>query len=130
MTTSCVLMCDALAADADAVAGGRLAGDGDEGMVDVQGGLQRDQARDAEDDDPRPLRLDGRAEAARPAVVQVGDDQDLAAAPAASDRPRPSAPGNAGMPASAGESARAGPQAANKTMPRNAEIYLYINIFS
>ena len=89
MITSWVLMCDALAADADAVAGGRLAGDGEERVVDVQGGLQRDEPGHAEDDGPRALRLDRLPEAARPAVVQVGDDEDGPATPAGRLRPRP-----------------------------------------
>ena len=45
---------------------------------------------------------------------------DIAPAPAGVIAPAPSAPGNAGTPASAGESPRAGPQAANRTMPRTA----------
>ena len=56
---------DALAPDADAVAGGGLAGEGEERVLDVQRAFERDQAGDAEDDDARALGLDGGPEAAR-----------------------------------------------------------------
>jgi hypothetical protein len=88
----------ALAPDADAVAGGRLAGDRQERVVDLQRGLQGDEARHAEDDGPRPLRLDRRAQAPRPAVVQVRDEADLAPAPPRRPRPRTLGAGERGDP--------------------------------
>ena len=80
-----------VARDADAVAGSGVARDGDVGRADADGGFQANDARDVEDDDARPALLTGVAKASRPAVVQVRDDKDFAAATA--ERIHPAAPG-------------------------------------
>src|SRR5262249_62168440 len=69
-------------ADADAVAGGRLAGDGDEWLVDLERRLKRDQSGDAEDDRPRPGGVDGGPQAAGAVVLQRRDLEHLPAAAA------------------------------------------------
>ena len=73
---------DRVAGDADAVARGGAAGDGDVRRADADAVLELDDAGDIEDDDARSAGFERFAEAARAAVVEIGDDEHLAAAPA------------------------------------------------
>jgi hypothetical protein len=66
----------------NAVAGGGLSRDRDVGILDVDVAGELDDARDAEDDDPRALGFDGGAEAARAVVGERGDLNDATAATA------------------------------------------------
>ena len=72
-------------ADADAFAGRGLAGDREVRIVNDEPRFERDQAADVEHDGPRPLGFDRRAQAARAAVVEIGDFDHAAAASAAGE---------------------------------------------
>jgi len=81
---------------ADAAAGGGLAGDGEERLLDLEGRGELDVARDTKDHQARPPGFDRGAQAAGPGVAQIGDGDDAPAAAAASQGAGPSAPGKAG----------------------------------
>ena len=76
-------------AEADAFAGRGLAGDGEVGIraANDEPRFKRDQAGDVEDDGARAGLLDGVAQAARAAVVQIGDIENAPAASAAGESP-------------------------------------------
>ena len=59
--------------------------------------FEPDDSGDVEHDDARPARFERFAKAARPAVVEIRDDEHLAAAPAEAVHAAALAPGNAGI---------------------------------
>ena len=73
-----------------------LAGDRDPSVADDQRRLEPDGPADIEDDDPRVPGVDGRAQRARSAIVEVGDPDDPSAAAAEARRPRPFRSGKGG----------------------------------
>src|SRR5262245_22158266 len=80
---------DALPTHADAITGRRLPVEGEIWMVDLDGRLERDEARDPEDYEARPFGLHGLAKRPRAAIGQAHDDVDLAASAASRDRAGP-----------------------------------------
>jgi hypothetical protein len=83
--------------DADAVAGGRLTGDRDIGIFNIEIALELDGAGHAKNHDARPAGFDGGAQTAGAAVVEIGDgDNDLPPRPPGVNMPPPHAPGKAG----------------------------------
>ena len=68
--------------ETDAVARCGLSGDGDKRLAYGECALERDEAAGVKDDDPRAFGVDGGAQGAGSAVVEVVDEQDPATAPA------------------------------------------------
>jgi len=77
----CAKAAEGVVAHADPLARRSLACHGQEGVSEHQPALQGDQAAHVEHHGPGTVRLHGLAEAARPAVVEVGHVQDLPGPP-------------------------------------------------